>query len=232
MTGNPKISEENANSWGLSGVIDYFQDNRRTTDHVYPSEWFFLKDCLTEGVSVLDVGCAQGGFAGVIGENVSSFTYTGLDINGTMIDIARDRYPDHMFYHVAEGDYSVLGNGTFDLVLVLGILHLHETWRDTMALGWRHTKGDLIFDLREGAGPSVEDKSVSYFKMDFGVQDQEHEARTLPYIIVNASEALETVTAICENAGRLQRYGYTQSPSPSAVTPVSTVMAEVYKVSR
>ena len=82
---------DNAAAWGLPGVLDFFSRHRTTSEDVYPSEWLFLKDRLRDGMSVLDVGCAQGGFASVLDEHLGDFSYTGLDINSEMIALARER---------------------------------------------------------------------------------------------------------------------------------------------
>ncbi len=224
--------QDNAAAWGMSGVQDFFEEARATTDQVYASEWFFLKDRLKEGMTVLDIGCAQGGFASVLSEHLKEFSYTGVDVSSEMIERAREKHSQHVFYHVSEGDYSVLGRQSFDLVLVLGILHLHETWRDTLRAAWAHTGKYLLADLREHGEPTIEDKNASYFRMDFGDGDAPDETVCLPYIIVNSAEALKTVTGICSNASGVSHYGYLHSVSGSAATPVETVMANVWCVER
>jgi SAM-dependent methyltransferase len=229
MTGS---NRNNADAWGLPGVLDFFTRRRATTDEVYASEWLFLKDRLTEGVSVLDVGCAQGGFASILGEHLDTFAYTGVDINAEMIARARDRHPGHTFHHVEEGTFELPATAKFDLVLVLGILHLHESWRETLTRAWAHTCGTLIFDIREKAGPTLEDKSRSYFKMDFNSDDASHAETTLPYIIVNSGEALACTLECCPDASHVQRYGYQHPTSDSAVTSVENVMASVYCIER
>lgn len=222
----------NAIAWGLPGVVKFFDTRRATTDEVYSSEWLFLKDRLIDGVSVLDVGCAQGGFATVLSEHLTDFSYTGLDINSEMITRARQRHPIHTFHHIKEGAFGLAPEEKFDLVLVLGILHLHENWRTTLARAWVHTEHSLIFDLRETDKQSVEDKTQSYFRMDFNTIDQQHTATTLPYNIINSSEALSIVRKVCPDAEKLQRYGYQHPPSSSAMTPLSDILASVYCVER
>ena len=222
----------NASAWGLSGVLDFFAKRRATTEEVYPSEWLFLKDRLREGISVLDVGCAQGGFASILAEHLDAFTYTGLDINADMLALAREKHPGHSFHHVAEGKFNLPGAAAFDLVLVLGILHLHETWRDTLHQAWAHTSGSLVYDLRESSEPTLDDKSLSYFKMDFNGGDDTHAETTLPYIIVNAGDALEISRRSCLGATHTQKYGYMHPVSGAAVTPIDRVMASVYCVDR
>ncbi|MBF0166060.1 MAG: class I SAM-dependent methyltransferase [Alphaproteobacteria bacterium] len=216
-----------AQSWSQPGVLDFFSKERGTTADVYPSEWFFLKDRLQEGMRVLDIGCAQGGFASVLGEHLTSFRYTGVDISPDMIALAQERHPDHRFLCCPEGDLSALGDERFDLVLVLGILHLHESWRQTLATAWTRTSGALLFDLRETEGPTLDDKTVSWFGMDFSGDTEKAELR-LPYIVLNAGEALAEAVRLTDNAARLSRYGYRHPPSRAARTPLAQIMTSAY----
>jgi SAM-dependent methyltransferase len=197
----------NAAAWGLPGVLDFFAERRGTSASVYPSEWFFIKDRLKEGVTVLGIGCAQGGFAQVIAEHVKDFRYIGADVNSAMIARAKLRFPRHTFVEVRERDFSALGADTFDLVLVLGILHLHESWRETLRVAWARTRGALVFDLREWDGPTIADKERSYMTMDFNTKDDSHHATRLPYILLNAADALAEVRGICDGARRIGQHG-------------------------
>jgi hypothetical protein len=149
-----------------------------------------------------------------------------------MVRRARKTHPRRTFHHVPEGDYSVLGEARFDLVLVLGILHLHETWRDTVTAAWKHAGKCLIFDLRETDGPSIEDKSVSYMKMDFHGGGAEYAQATLPYNIINATEASGIVKELCQSAVRVLDYGYEHPVTGAAVIPAHQVTAKVYCVER
>ncbi len=228
------LSDKPANqaAWGLPGVLDFFAERRGTSAEVYPSEWFFLKDRLKEGVSVLDIGCAQGGFAQVIAERIKTFRYVGADVNPEMIARGRARLPQHTFVRVHEGDFSALGMETFDLVLVLGILHLHETWRATLAAAWARTRDALIFDLREWEGATVADKTQSYMTMDFHCADADHQAVRLPYILLNAAEARRIVREICAGAARIDCHGYLHAPSGTAVTPAKQVTMNTWCAER
>ena len=154
----------NAESWNQPNVVSFFDSNRATTLDIYPSEWFFLKDQLQEGISILDIGCAQGGFAGMIAEHLENFNYTGVDISEEMIAKAKIKFPQHTFHVVKEKDYSKV-TGEYDISIVLGILHLHESWRETIQVAWNHTKSSLILDLREISGETIEDKNKSYFNV-------------------------------------------------------------------
>lgn len=225
-------SQYNSEAWGHQSILNFFDHHRRTTKDIYPSEWFFIKDRLFEGMTILDIGCAKGGMANVISEHLRNFDYTGVDINQKMIDAAGKLYPQHRFYRILEEDYSVLGPSQYDLVLCLGILHLHEAWRKTIETAWAHTKKYLILDLRETYLPSIEDKTISYFKMDFDQIENPQSEYILPYNIINTGEALKTICEICKNAKNILHYGYTQNVSILAVGPIQKVMANVYCIER
>ena len=220
----------NANSWSQRNVVSFFDNHRTTKSDVYPSEWFFLKDQLQEDMSILDIGCAQGGFAGIIGEQLSKFSYTGVDISKEMITKASAKYPQHVFHHVNENDYSAI-SGKYDMTLVLGHLHLHETWRDTIKTAWKHTKSVLILDLRETFGKTIEDKTKSYFAMDINGSNGDY-SEVLPYNLVNAGEALETIVSICSGLEKISHFGYLQDPSSTTVTKVDKIFANVYLIQK
>jgi 2-polyprenyl-3-methyl-5-hydroxy-6-metoxy-1,4-benzoquinol methylase len=220
----------NSESWSQNNVVSFFDSHRITSSDVYPSEWFFIKDQLQEDMSVLDVGCAQGGFAGIIAEQLSNFSYMGIDISKEMINKASVRYPQHSFQHVNENDYSAI-SGEYDLTLVLGILHLHETWKETIRMAWKHTKSALILDLRESFEETIEDKTKSYFTMDINGKNINYSA-VLPYNVINSSEALKIITSICKGLRNISHYGYLQKPSSTSITPVKKIFANVYLIQK
>jgi ubiquinone/menaquinone biosynthesis C-methylase UbiE len=225
-------SHYNAMSWGHESILNFFEKERSTTSHIYPSEWFFLKQKMADNLSFLDIGCAKGGMANVLAENLQAFDYTGVDINADMIAAAKKRYPRQTFYQITEDDYTQLQGERFDIVLCLGILHLHESWRNTITEAWRHTKRYLILDLRETHQRSIEDKNASYFIMDFDNPAQPSTNVTLPYNIINNAEVLQTLHEICPDASRIAHYGYTQKLSALTVSPLKNVMTTVYCIEK
>jgi SAM-dependent methyltransferase len=225
---SPPTKADNAAAWGLPRVLEYFDDHRSRSDDVYPSEWHFLEEQLHDGMSVLDVGCAQGGFANIIGERISGLHYTGIDISAEMVHRARDKFPQHNFHQVSEGSFGIDDNEQFDLVLVLGILHLHEDWRQTISGAWHHTRKSLILDLRETDGDTIEDKSRSAFRMNFNGGDDEYAQRWLPYNILNSDTAGKIVAELCVDASRIRDFGYPHAVSEAADTPFQTVTTRTY----
>lgn len=223
-----QIEHQHPEAWSLPHVVAYFDSHRHSWKELYPSEEFFLYSKLHEGISILDIGCAQGGMAAVVAEKLDRFTYTGIDISADMIDRARRRHEQHEFHCVTEADFSVLGARQYDLVLMLGILHLHEGWRDTLATAWHHTWGSLLFDLRETAGETVEDETISWMEMDLLGTGERSTGMILPYIVLNRAQAFREVQEICQDARRVSDYGYTHVVSKTARGPFREVVTTAY----
>jgi SAM-dependent methyltransferase len=215
-----------------SGWPDYYEAHRTTTSDVYPSEWFFLKDLLRESVSILDVGCAAGGLASICREHLRTFEYTGVDISEEMVRRGKQRHPEHQFHVIGDADLTVLGGREYDLVVCLGVLHLTRTWRELVAASWVHTKGALLLDLRESSTATLEDPTVSYYRVDELPPTGAPTAATLPYNVINSSDARGTLLTLCAGAVGLTHYGYLSQPSGGAVTPVKDILMNTYRIDR
>jgi len=226
------IKQGEAAFWNESVVVEYYENHRLSTEHVYPSEWHYLKELLREQMSVLDIGCALGGFAGVIAQRVCDFRYTGLDISKEMIRRAKQKHPVHRFYLIEEADLSVLNGETFDLVLCLGILHLSRKWRELISAAWHHTKEALLLDLRETYLKTCEDESISYFTMEAYSEKVPAINLRLPYNIINSTEAMETLVGCCPGFKSFRHSGYFHPVSKSAVTPIARVIMNTYCIEK
>jgi SAM-dependent methyltransferase len=216
--------------WSAPGWVDFYENRRTKTEDIYPSEWFFMKDLLADGMSVLDVGCALGGLASVLSEHLEHFTYTGVDISEAMIARARQKHARHQFHVIGEADLSVLAEDRFDLVVCLGVLHLTRRWRELIAAAWARTEKTFLLDLRETSDASVEDETVSYYRVD-ALLETAAPAR-LPYNIINSAEALATLIGQCAGAVGLQHYGYLASVSSAAVTSTKQVLMDTYRIDK
>jgi SAM-dependent methyltransferase len=113
--------------------------------------------------TALDVGCGAGHFSAVLRE--LGFEVTGVDLRPDNIDVCRTRHPDISF-DVIDLDQPFGEIGTFDLVLLFGILYhlespLQTVQRLSQAIGrvgivsTRVAEGDemalYLFHEREGA---------------------------------------------------------------------------------
>ena len=219
-----------ADAWNDKSWITFYEDRRNKTSDAYPSEWFFLKDLLAEGMSVLDIGCALGGLASVVSEHLRDFSYTGVDISAEMIRGAKARHPSHRFYVIPEADVSVLGGSEYDVVVILGVLHLSRKWREMISGAWARTGKSLLIDLRETSQATVEQEEVSYYQVGQFLGNRSK--ATLPYNVINSGDALATIVENCKGAVKLQRYGYLAPVSEGVYTPAKTVLMSTYRIDK
>jgi SAM-dependent methyltransferase len=84
-----------------------------------------------EGKSVLDVGCGFGDFYGFVRQRAHLKHYLGVDINPSLIDIAKRRFPGASFEVKDIIEDSI--DQTFDYVVSSGIFFLKTpNWREIM----------------------------------------------------------------------------------------------------
>lgn len=220
-------------AWGYDSVVDFFKGHRNTVASVYPSEWVFLGNLLKEGMSLLDIGCALGGFCSVAEEKLKSFEYVGVDASPKMVAEAKRLHPAREFHTATESSMDVLHGRKFDLVLCLGILHLNHNWRKLIECSWNHTGSHLLIDLRETDQETVEDTERSYFLMNFNSNNEAPEASTrLPYNVVNSAEALGAVKSLTPGRSKLYEYGYLHAVGSNTVIPFEEVMMKTYLISK
>ena len=218
--------------WNQTVVAEYYESHRLSTQHVYPSEWHYLKELLREEMSVLDIGCAVGGFVGILAEHLRNFRYTGVDISSEMIERAKQKYPAHRFHLVQEADLTVLHSEAFDLVLCLGVLHLSRYWRHLIRAAWNHTRTFLVLDMRETYLQSIEDGRCSYITTDFCSPTGRSPGLTVPYNIINSAEALKTLLELCSGWKTFRHYGYMSPVSKGVTTPIAHVFMNTYCIEK
>tara|TARA_B100000768_G_C11268593_1_gene372278 strand:- start:1203 stop:1844 length:642 start_codon:yes stop_codon:yes gene_type:complete len=143
------------NSWSQKKIIKYISENRKNYNDLYLGEKILLNEYFKKGFSVLDVGCAQGGFVNILSQREKKFSYLGIDYNEEMLAIAKKKQPKYKFINIKKNNFSKYINQKFDLVIIFGILHLNKDWKKIIKEGYKLTKKYLIFDLRES------DKKIS-----------------------------------------------------------------------
>ena len=66
------------------------------------------------------------------------------------------------FYCTTQGKLDFLKGKKFDLVLVLGILHLNKNWRNVLISASKFYRKSIIYDLRDYSPQIVmEDNNIS-----------------------------------------------------------------------
>lgn len=134
------------------GLVEHFIRHRNQADDLYDSERRFLPWLSAEATSVLDVGCAAGGFADVWRAFNPDVRYTGVDISEALVAAARERHPDETFV-VGDGAAGLPFPDRFsDTVAALGWLHWEPRYADALTELWRLTGRRLFFDVRLHAG--------------------------------------------------------------------------------
>ena len=170
--------------WGLKPSIEYFKSKRKNISHLYEGEKKIFSKIMFEKCSILDIGCAEGGFIKIIKSFIKNFDYTGVDVNPKMINLAKKKNPKYNFYEKSEF-YRKFGYKKFDIVLILGLLHLNKEWKKILLKDSKYSKRYLIFDLRETSKKSVENIKKSYFRMNFDSKIKKYREIHIPYNILN-----------------------------------------------
>ncbi|MCX6738066.1 MAG: class I SAM-dependent methyltransferase, partial [Candidatus Parcubacteria bacterium] len=84
-----------------------------------PSDFAVLQDYINSGDKILDLGCGNGRLKEIIG---SKADYYGVDVSGTLIRIANNKYPDGKFF-VSKPLSLPFENDFFDKVFCLAVFH-------------------------------------------------------------------------------------------------------------
>ena len=167
--------------WGAADSLQFYQMNRQRPEDMYTSERFFLPEILPSAHSVLDVGCAAGGFSRIMKSFNPTIDYTGVDINPQFVEIARRAFPDSRFKE-SDGINFDTPECSYDLVHSTGVLLHNSRYADMAAACYRQARRYIIYDFRLTWGPSV----VGTNKLQF--EPAEGDRPLLPYVVLNVHE--------------------------------------------
>lgn len=204
-------------AWSRPNVVTFYATQRSSRDALHPSEAHFLPRLLKPGLTVLDVGCAAGGFCRILRELEPDIRYTGVDLSGEMIAEARRRYPDQRF-EIAPGEKLPFRDGSFDLVLCTGgTLPMILSWRSVLQECWRVSRARVLFDVRAvGEGEDLEDIKQSYIKLAFS--DEWEERAVSPYVVITMGSLYKAVMSLTPTPREVLGFGYYHAVSDMAVT--------------
>jgi SAM-dependent methyltransferase len=129
-------------------LVAFYTQHRKRPEDLYPSERRFLPWLAKQGTSVLDMGCAAGGFRNIWCHYQPDIIYAGVDLSTSLISAARKLHPDVAFY---QGD-CVAGLSLPDryatVVSALGWLHWESQYEKAIRELWRVSDRYLFFDVR------------------------------------------------------------------------------------
>ena len=204
-------------AWSSINAVDFYKSNRQKRGDIYRSEDYFLKRVLEKGDSILDVGCAVGGFSEILKTYRAPITYTGIDISAEMIKQAKIKYPEHKF-KIAGGDKLPFPDNKFDLVICFGTIHMNLKWREVINESWRVAKRCLLFDLRITRNKTIENIKDSYQRIEF---DDKWDGKSIvPYITVGIPEFFKVIEKLSPQSRKIMSYGYFHRVSPITNTPI------------
>ena len=111
--------------WNQDDVVDYFKNNRRTYNQLYDSEKYFINEKFVKKISsILDVGCASGGFNNIFRTLNNNISYYGVDVSQKNVEnaknIFKNAYNSNFFLYSGKSLYEIetIKNLKFDLTFL------------------------------------------------------------------------------------------------------------------
>ena len=207
-----EAADGNHAAFSHPGLVEFFTSGRCRPQDLYPSERRFLPWLAGRARTVLDVGCAAGGFAGIWESLAPGVSYTGTDVSPELIEVARETHPDRRF-EVADAVGGLpFDDRSFDVVQALGWMHWEPRYREAMAELWRLTAGSIFFDVRlrpPGAGSVLGRQRLAYGS------DEWDGSTDTPYLVVDLVELVDDLLVLCP--ARILAYGYLGQPDDLVV---------------
>lgn len=179
--------------WDKKEVVDnYNYSSKSDRDKEVFENRYFLKQTLpyiTEYDSVLDVGCACGGFCGVLSKYFKRVDYWGIDISSSMIQEAILNYPLGIF---RVGDVCRIPyKNSFDKVLCNDVLIHVGDWRKGLKELIRVSHDKLII----GARFKLEEKTIVNLSTSYELLENGERAY---YNIFNIREFVSEIRKITQ----------------------------------
>lgn len=190
-----------------SELVSFYESNRRRLDDLYPSERRFLPWLARDSESVLDIGCAAGGFSEIWRAYNRQVVYTGADTSARLVEAARTLHPELDFRQADCAIGLPYDDGYATTVQALGWLHWERDHARALRELWRVTGRYLFFDVRLQDESPVDVQGVQKLALT-GEWDG---VTTVPYICLAWPRFAELLLEF--KPSRLFAYGYTGSPS-------------------
>lgn len=212
-------------AWNLEEAISYYERLRNKPEDIYESERVFFFPLLRKIGSVLDVGCAAGGFYNIIKTVNPGINYTGIDVSEKMIHAAKNLFPGTDFKLTA-GDKIDFPDNSFDLVFSLGVLNHVLDYKSFISECFRVSKKYCLIDLpRLLPRPHAFSEKPSFMLL----KDRFHSNRPIdsletkvPYVLEDAAEVFSFLKNGLK-APKILAKGYFGKCDKSAILPVEEV---------
>jgi SAM-dependent methyltransferase len=185
-------------------LVEFYTGHRHVPEDLYPSERRFIPWLASDSRSLLDVGCAAGGFAAIWRHWNPEIAYAGVDVSEALVEAARCSHPDCRFEVADCAEGLPFGDAEFDAVQALGWLHWEPRWERALSEMWRVTARRLFFDVRllPDARKGLQRLALS------GDWDGE---TTVPYLCLEWERFARSLLAL--DPGAILSQGYLGKPS-------------------
>ena len=218
---------ERVPDWSLHPeLVAFYESHRNRPEDLYPSEARFLPWLAERAGSVLDVGCAAGGFRTIWQAFAPSIGYEGIDVSPTLVEAARRLHPGVTFRQGDVLDGIDLPDGHADVVQALGWLHWVRETERALAELWRLARRWLFFDVR--LSPDAGTALVGSQKLE--LVGQWDGSTTVPYVVVPWPRLAETLVSL--EPAVIRGYGYLGRPAESAEDVPSDVCFATFVLER
>jgi SAM-dependent methyltransferase len=192
-------------------LVEHYASARNRAEDLYPSEARFLPWLAGRADSILDVGCASGGFADIWRSYAPELRYQGADRSASLVAAAARLHPADQFI---EAD------------CVTGLPFEAESATVVQALGWLHWEPDYERALRE-----LWRVTGRYLLCDFRIHDESDDdvegiqrlalagtwdgATTVPYVCASWRRLASLFLELAPS--RILGYGYHGQPRDADV---------------
>ena len=190
--------------WSAEDTVQFYAENRQTYDELYDSERYFLtEEFIQQMSSVLDIGCAAGGFYNVFKMLNPDIQYVGIDVSQELLKIAKSKFPGKVnplfVWYNGEEEFPV--EEKFDLVFSSGIMHLIDNWKELFRKMVDRARKNLLVDFRVAFDKT---RRGTYF-FDFDGDGIYHHQTS--YHVVNLNELFDFFSSF-SNISEVALFGY------------------------
>lgn len=215
-----------AEEWSNPSAIDFYYQNRHEVSDLYPSEKVFLPRVLFPGATVLDVGCASGGFFNIMRTFEPNIEYTGIDLSEKALELARERYPEAKFV-LTEGFDLPFEDNSFDVVHCTSVFNNEPNYQGMLKEMYRVSNRFVVIDIRLLKDLGTVRESVYNIQFD-GAQVE----AKVPYVVNDADEVANFILQLEPKPKALRGTGYFHQVAKEAESTQSDVCMTILLVQK
>jgi SAM-dependent methyltransferase len=215
----PRSISDEQEGWGRQDSVEFFGTSRQGPESLYLSERLVLPSVASRASSVLDIGCAAGGFVSVFRHYNPAIRYVGIDIVHPLLRVAAESNPEADFVR-NDGAMLPFADESQDLVWSSGILHVNSAYESIVRDAWRVAKRWLVCDFRLSLDGQPH---VGGFDVDFGSGKP---STRLPYVVLPVETLTAFLSGLRPRPNAIAVTGYPHPVTPQAYdVPPEVIMA-------